>query len=445
MMKTSFLLLLAIATIISIGLFLDTTHAEDCHYVTRYAPCIESKYFDRINTDSIPSGVDPKFTLAELSWKEASFPIKNGTGFVTAILKDPDLNNDANYKETANVFVYSDSDPELHVIELQETEPDSGIFERKFGISNSRSAPNVIFAQDGDTMGVMYVDFTMPPGYFSSDSSLISTTLIGSTGPPLERAPASHARVVDSFGNSIDAISVGEQVQITSDIANGQNREQKFAYLVMIQDDAGIGVSLAWIDGTLNPMSSFSPAASWIPQKEGNYVATMFVWESVFNPTALSPPTQIEFTVVSEHAKKEMQSESGNYQETFMFIIPQTEFKQFTDIDLRTLYYYKVNDQELSSLPRLSLLVDMTEDFSYLPISRLALRISDTQIEQYDLFFEQKCKEQRPFATGDDCIHADFSFEYDENWYYVYPKLAPHRGALEDSSGNWDPEYFTRQ
>jgi hypothetical protein len=128
-----------------------------------------------------------------------------------------------------------------------------------------------------------------------------------------------------------------------------------------------------------------------------------------------------------------------------MFIIPQTEFKQFTDIDLRTLHYYKINEQELSSLPRLSLLVDMTEDFSHMPISRLALRINDTQIEQYDLFFEQKCKEQRPFATGDDCMHADFAFEYDENWYYVYPKLAPHRGALEDSSGNWDPEYFTRQ
>jgi hypothetical protein len=202
---------------------------------------------------------------------------------------------------------------------------------------------------------------------------------------------------------------------------------------------------LSWIDGILNPESSFSPSASWIPQKAGYYVATMFVWESIDNPTALSPPIQIDFTVISEYEQNTRQPESRNYQETFMFILPQDKFGQFTDVNLRTLYYYKMNHQELSSLPRLSMLVNMTEDFPFQPVSKLALRITDDQIAQYDLFFEQKCKEQRPFATGDDCMHADFAFEYDENWYYVYPKLAPHRGALEDSSGNWDPEYFTRK
>ncbi len=443
-MKTRLLIIIGMMVSSLFGV-VQYAHAEDCHYVTRYAPCIDSKYFDHINTDLNPSGIDSKFTLAELSWKEASFPIKNGTGFVTVILKDPDLNNDVHYKETANVFVYSDSDPELHIIELQETKSDSGVFDRKFGISNSRSAPNVIFTQEGDTIGVMYVDPTMPPGYFSSDNSLISTALIGSTGPPLERAPASNARILDSFGNSVDDPAVGQQIQIKSNVVNGSDREQKFAYLVMIQDDAGIGVSLAWIDGTLNPESSFSPSASWIPQKEGDYIATMFVWESVDNPTALSPPISMGFTVISEDAKKAMQHESGNYQEMFMSIIPQDKFEQFTDDDLRTLHYYKVDPQELFSLPRLSLLVNMTEDFSHVPISRLALRINDTQIEQYDLFFEQKCKEQRPFATNEDCMHTDFAFEYDEKWYYGYPKFAPHYDALEDSHNDWDPEYFTRQ
>ena len=302
-MKTRQLLIIGILLFSFVGI-VQYVHAEDCHYVTRYAPCIDSKYFDHINTDLTPSGIDPKFTLAELSWKEASFPIKNGTGFVTVILKDPDLNNDVHYKETANVFVYSDSDPELHVIELQETESDSGVFERKFGINNSRSAPNVIFTQEGDTIGVMYVDSTMPPGHFGSDNSLISTALIGSTGPPLERVPASNARISDIFGNSINNPSVGEQIQITSDIANQQNREQKFAYLVMIQDDSGTTKSLSWIDGTLNPESSFSPSSSWLPKKEGDYVATMFVWEIVHNPTALSPPIQIEFSVNKENTEK---------------------------------------------------------------------------------------------------------------------------------------------
>lgn len=300
-MKTSLLIIIGMMLSSLFGV-VQYAHAEDCFYLARYAPCIDSKYSSYFATDS--SGVDSSFTLAELNWKEASFPIKNGTGFVTVILKDPDLNNDANYRETASVLVYSDSDSELHAIELQETESDSGIFERTFGISNSRSAPNVILTREGDTIGVMHVDTTMPPGNFGSDANLIHTAMIGSTGPPLERAPASHARISDLFGNLIDTPSVGEQVQITSDIVNQQNREQKFAYLVMIQDDSGATESLSWIDGTLNSGSHFSPSASWIPQKEGNYVATMFVWESVHNPTALSPPIQIEFSVDKENIKK---------------------------------------------------------------------------------------------------------------------------------------------
>ncbi len=70
------------------------------------------------------------------------------------------------------------------------------------------------------------------------------------------------------FGNSIVTLSVGEQIQITSDIVNQQSREQKFAYLVMIQDDSGTTESLSWIDRVLNPESYFGPSSSWIPQKE---------------------------------------------------------------------------------------------------------------------------------------------------------------------------------
>ncbi|WP_255464646.1 thermonuclease family protein [Nitrosopumilus sp. b2] len=297
-MKTSVLIVFAMVLFSLFGT-VQYIHAEDCFYVTRYTPCIDSKYSDYFTTTF--SGIDPSFTLAKLDWKEASFPIKNGTGFVTVILKDPDLNRDVSYKETANVLVYSDSDSEFHVIELRETESNSGKFERTFGISDSRSAPSVILTRDGDTIGVVYVDTTMPPDHFGSDAYLMSTALIGSTGPPLERAPASDPKILDVSGNLIDSTAVGEQIQITSDITNEQNREQKFAYIVMIHDDTETVVYLAWIDGTLNSESSFSLSASWIPQNAGNYVATMFVWESITNPTALSPPIHIDFTVSDEN------------------------------------------------------------------------------------------------------------------------------------------------
>jgi len=86
-------------------------------------------------------------------------------------------------------------------------------------------------------------------------------------------------------------------VQITCDVANGQDREQPFAYLIQIQDENGVTVSLAWITGSLSPGQSFSPALSWIPFNAGVYDATAFVWESVDKPTALSPPQSIVITV----------------------------------------------------------------------------------------------------------------------------------------------------
>ncbi|MGY5148783.1 MAG: hypothetical protein ACW9W3_01835 [Candidatus Nitrosopumilus sp. bin_68KS] len=39
---------------------------------------------------------------------------------------------------------------------------------------------------------------------------------------------------------------------------------------------------------------------SWIPQSAGEYRTTFFVWESIDNPTALSPPVELEYVVVSE-------------------------------------------------------------------------------------------------------------------------------------------------
>jgi len=83
---------------------------------------------------------------------------------------------------------------------------------------------------------------------------------------------------------------VNHSAQHYHGFANGQDREQTFAYLVQIQDGNGVTVSLAWITGSLSAGQSFSPALSWIPTESGSYTATAFVWESVDNPTALSPP-----------------------------------------------------------------------------------------------------------------------------------------------------------
>jgi hypothetical protein len=86
-------------------------------------------------------------------------------------------------------------------------------------------------------------------------------------------------------------------VQIAADVANGQSGDQGFAYIVQVQDGDGVTVSLAWITGSLTGGQSMSPALSWTPSASGSYTATVFVWESVDNPTALSPTVSVDISV----------------------------------------------------------------------------------------------------------------------------------------------------
>ena len=93
-------------------------------------------------------------------------------------------------------------------------------------------------------------------------------------------------------------VLVDHQVQITADLTNNQKRDQPFAYLVQIQNDDGVTISLSWITGSLAPGQLMSPSQSWTPTEIGRYNAQIFVWESVDNPDALSIPLAITINVV---------------------------------------------------------------------------------------------------------------------------------------------------
>jgi hypothetical protein len=134
-----------------------------------------------------------------------------------------------------------------------------------------------LYVQFGDTATATYTDTTIPSDDKFSEITLMKTTLIGHTGPPLERVPVANVRLMDLSGNSVNQVILGEQIQILSDIANNQDNEQKFVWITQIADNSREIVSLGWIDGTLNPKTTFSPSLSWIPEKEGEYTATMFV------------------------------------------------------------------------------------------------------------------------------------------------------------------------
>ncbi|MEX0862857.1 hypothetical protein [Nitrosopumilus sp.] len=237
-----------------------------------------------------------RWNIGEVQWLEASYPA-SGTGVVRII--DPDMNLDPESVDNFSADVWSDSDAGGIDLTVTETNQATGIFEGTvFFTVTDESSGHRLRVAEGDTVTAEYEDNTLPDPYTTADElDITATSLIGTIVPPLERAPAANLRTVDAFGNSLSTVSVDQQVQISADLANGQDREQAFAYLVQIQDGNGVTVSLAWITGSLSAGQSFSPALSWIPTEAGTYTATAFVWESVDNPTALSPPVSTTITV----------------------------------------------------------------------------------------------------------------------------------------------------
>jgi hypothetical protein len=237
-----------------------------------------------------------RWNIGEVSWLEASYPA-SGTGVVRVI--DPDMNLHPEAVDNFSVDAWSDSDSGGIDLTVTETNEATGIFEGTvFFTTTDESSGHRLRVAEGDTVTAEYRDETLPDPYTTADElDITGTAFIGTVVPPLERAPASNARVVDAFGNTLDEVSAGDQVQITADLTNGQDREQPFAYLVQVQNEDGVTVALAWISGSLAAGQSFSPALSWTPTEAGSYTATVFVWESVDNPTALSEPVSVDIEV----------------------------------------------------------------------------------------------------------------------------------------------------
>ena len=238
-----------------------------------------------------------EFSVGQIQWDRANYKVNNTAAVIKVI--DPDMNKIAISREKVNVHVYSDSSQEGIILEVIETAPNSGIFEKTFVLSQTRSAPNILYALEGDTITAKYTDTTLPAHFPRVEHEVFATAIMGSSGPPLERVPAELLRVEDSKGDmsKIPTILVDQQVKIVADISNQQDRDQNFVYIVQIHDENNFTVSLSWLTGALTPKQSFSSAQSWTPQNPGKYTATVFVWESINNPTALSPPLSIDIIV----------------------------------------------------------------------------------------------------------------------------------------------------
>lgn len=113
----------------------------------------------------------------------------------------------------------------------------------------------------------------------------------------LERIDIVNPRLVNSIGSTVsDQVNVNQQVQISADIKNNQEKSQKFVYIVQIKNQYDIIVKVDWISGALNPGQTLSPALSWTPQVSSIYTVEIFVWDDLLNRDALSEFKTLKIT-----------------------------------------------------------------------------------------------------------------------------------------------------
>ena len=251
--------------------------------------------YDEDERDLVQSALI-RWNVAEVTWLAESYR-EGATGILRVVDIDRNLHPDT--PDSIETIVFSDTYRGGIRVALTETEPNSGVFEGEVIFDVLHSEGNRLQVSEGDIVTAAYDDRTLPPPDGEGDSLRITgTTTVGSIVPPLERVAVSNLGVVDALGTAVDSVSVGQQVNIAADLASAQSRSQDYAYLLQIQNMDGVTVHLSWTASSLAGFGGANVSQSWTPDEAGSYTATVFVWESLTNPTALSPQNSIDITVV---------------------------------------------------------------------------------------------------------------------------------------------------
>lgn len=239
-----------------------------------------------------------RWNIGEIMWLQGSYP---AIGIGEIRLVDPDLNLYPNSIDKFNIRVWSDTDKNGIKIAMIETGESTGIFKGQVFFTVNESNSPKLRVSEGDTVIAEYKDKTLPPPYTIKDELTIhATTAIGALSLPMERISITSAIITDVYGNELAEVSTGQTVMVTVGLKNISNKQQSFAYILQIQDDKSNDISLSSISGLLSSGQSLTPSLSWIPTKPGEYKVTIFIWESIDNPEALSPSVTLTINAIGE-------------------------------------------------------------------------------------------------------------------------------------------------
>ena len=220
---------------------------------------------------------------------------------VTVRVTDRDMSLSGDRPDLSQVRAWSYSDREGIRVPMRETGCESGIFEGKFSTSKDRSLPErfVLKARDGDVVFAEYVDETLPHPYACNDSitinSATSITTKRKMSSPLARLVVDYMRITNKeTGGTLVA---GDDAEVAIRVKNLE-RGIHFTAILQVSDMEDVTMELQHQPLTAGLGGYATHTFSWTPTRPGACAATVFLWKSLDDPVAYSPPISRKLQVL---------------------------------------------------------------------------------------------------------------------------------------------------
>lgn len=214
---------------------------------------------------------------------------------------DRDMSLSADRPDMSQVRAWSDSDRAGITVPIQEMGCDSGIFEGQFVTSDDRSLPEqlVLKARDSDIVVAEYVDETPPHPYACNDSVGITSTATITTKrkrpSPLARLVVDDMRIMGK--KTRGALIAGDGVEVMIKVKNPE-REIRFTAIFQVSNLEGVTIEVQHQPLTARLNGYATHTFSWTPCFPGTCVVEVFLWKSLDDPIAYSPPASRKVQVL---------------------------------------------------------------------------------------------------------------------------------------------------
>jgi plastocyanin len=261
--------------------------------------------------DKILATVPPEITVAPSGWFSAlvTIPETAALGEHTISAREP---GGSLASTTFTVVEFEEElpkplisiSPESVTRGMKVTVSGSGFLPGKGIIINLDSS--LITRVEGSSLGKFNTTFTMPStialgthNITATDGINVASTelLVVETLEGIRAFGLSKPKLVDQTGSEVMSPAVGMQILVRSEIENNLSTDQDFTYIVQIKDSGGATVMVSYMEGTIPADKRYRVAQSWFADEAGDYMAEVFVWKSIMDPTILAPMENINFSV----------------------------------------------------------------------------------------------------------------------------------------------------